>query len=95
MIDWEWTGKNPLAKVKLVEPRGRDRQPNDAEISALLGAAKASDHPHLYPIVQMALSTGARRGEITNLRWNEVDLASGRAVLLKTKNNERRTLVLV
>ena len=95
VTDWEWTGKNPCNKVKLVEPRGRDRHLNDDEIAALLDAARNSQHPHLYPIVLIALSTGARRGEITGLRWPEVDLSTGRVVLLKTKNNERRTLAIV
>jgi len=95
VTDWEWAGKNPCNKVKLVEPRGRDRHLDKSEVKALLAACRHGDHPHLYSIVQIALSTGARRGEITGLKWREVDLSTGRAVLLKTKNNERRTLPLV
>ncbi|MGF1628286.1 MAG: tyrosine recombinase XerC [Kiloniellaceae bacterium] len=35
---------------------------------------KLRDHPSLFPIVALALGTGARRGEIAALRWSDVDL---------------------
>ena len=44
------------------------------EIEAVLAAL--ADHP-LYPIVVLALSSGARRGEILGLTWGNVDLAAG------------------
>jgi hypothetical protein len=44
------------------------------EIEAVLMALK--DHP-LEPIAVLALSTGARRGEILALNWGKVDLDAG------------------
>jgi len=35
---------------------------------------KLRDHPSLFPIVALALGTGARRGEIAALRWSDLDL---------------------
>ena len=32
------------------------------------------DHPSLYPIVALAIGTGARRGEIAALLWSDIDL---------------------
>ena len=94
--EWEWMDSNPLRKVSsLEEPRGRVRFLSDAEKDRLLDAARNSPHSHLYAIVLIALTTGARKGEILGLHWKDVDLDSNRAVLHNTKNNERRTLTLV
>ena len=94
--EWEWMESNPLQKVKrLKEPQGRVRFLDDDERARFLSAVKASDHPHLYVVTLIALTTGARRGEILGLHWRDVDLATRRAVLHKTKNSERRSLTLV
>ena len=84
---------NPLRKVsKLKEPKGRVRYLNDEEREALLQAAKESGNKHLYLALVMALSTGARRKEIWDLSWRDVDLKRGFLSLLKTKNGEVRTV---
>ena len=94
--EWEWMDSNPIRKVaRLSEPQGRVRYLSDDERNRLLRAAKDSDHPHLYAIVLLALTSGARKGEILALHWKDVDLASAKAVLNDTKNKERRTLTLV
>ena len=94
--EWEWMESNPLRKVsRLSESAGRVRYLSDDERKRLLEAVKDGQHPHLYAIVLIALTSGARRGEILGLRWKDVDLVSKRAVLHDTKNKERRTLTLV
>ncbi len=45
-----------------------------------------------YTIIVLALSTGARYSEIMHLKWRDVDLDRGIAILENTKNNERRAL---
>ena len=95
MTDWEWCARSPCQKIALKEPRGRDRHLSDKEIAALLKMTEQSEHPYLHTIVLIALTTGARRGEITGLRWSEIDLAKGRAVLHRTKNDDKRSLALV
>jgi glutathione S-transferase len=62
------------------EPQGRDRYLSDPEREALLTACKEID-PTLYLIVMLALSTGARRGEIMGLEWSDVNWQKGFATL--------------
>ncbi len=94
--EWEWMESNPLRSVKrLKEPPGRVRYLDDEERDRLFAAVKASDHPYLNVITLIAMTTGARRGEIFGLRWRDIDLNARRAVLNKTKNSERRSLALV
>ena len=45
-------------------------------------------------IVIIAISTGARLGEITSLEWNNVDFEHQRIILEETKNGERRQIPL-
>ena len=94
--EWEWMTENPMRKIgRLQESTGRVRYLNDAERGKLLNAARDSEHPQLYAIVLLALTSGARKSEILELRWTDVDLVKGRAVLQETKNRDRRTLTLV
>ena len=94
MREWGWLDDNPMRKVsKLKEPRGRVRFLTEDERPRLLEACKAHS-PALYSIVVLALSTGARQGEILNLTWRDIDLARGMIILEETKNNERRAIPL-
>ena len=93
--EWEWIHENPMRKIsKLSEPRGRVRFLDDAERERLLEACKGSTNPQLYTLVVLALSTGARHGELINLRWSNVDLQRRVITLHDTKNKERRLLPL-
>jgi len=86
---------NPMRKVsQLTEPRGRVRFLSDAERDALLRECKAHSGT-LHLIVVIALSTGARHGEILNLRWPDVDMQRGMLTFQQTKNGERRSAPLV
>ena len=93
--EWGWAHENPVLKVtRLREPRGRVRFLSDDERTRLLEACKISESSCLYPVVVLALSTGARRMEILGLKWKDVDLSRRIITLHETKNGERRVLVL-
>lgn len=86
---------NPCNGIKkLAEPRGRIRSLDDAEREALLRECRAHDEA-LYTLVVLALSTGARQGELLGLRWADVDMKRGLLTFHQTKNGERRTVPLV
>ena len=67
---------------------------NKDERKALLVVTKELD-PTLHCIVVVALSTGARRGEIMGLEWSDVHWKEGFATLRNTKNGETRAMPLV
>jgi integrase len=96
MNEWEWIHENPMRKIsKLSEPRGRVRFLDDEERERLLEACKTSASPYLHTLVVLALSTGARQGELLNLRWSDVDWQRRVLTLHDTKNKDRRLLPLV
>jgi integrase len=93
--EFGWIQKNPVSRVsKLEESKGRERFLNDAERHALLEECKASSCEALLPIVQLALATGARKGEILSLQWSGIDLDRRTARFLDTKNGDSRTVPL-
>ncbi len=93
--EWEWLEVNPIRKIKkLQEPRGRVRFLDDTERENLLEACKQSENPHLYLITILALSTGARKSEILNLKWKDIELNRDLLTFHETKNGERRSMPL-
>ena len=96
----DWLSHNPMAKInKYTEPRGRVRYLSDTERASLLSACKESSNPILYPVVLLAITTGARKNEILSLKWEDIDLyletGNGRAILHETKNGEQRTIPII
>lgn len=64
---------NPIAGLKPpVKERARDRVLADRELSALLAAANAEAYPFGY-LFTLLILTGQRRGEVTGMRWSEID----------------------
>jgi integrase len=95
--EWGVNIPNPVALVKKpVSPQGRDRILEPQEISALLAELTPLGRrsPWMLPIVQMALETAMRRGELLALQWKHINLREQVAVLQTTKNGERRIVPL-
>jgi integrase len=72
----------------------RTRWLTDYERAQLLKACRASDCEKLYLhlLLLAALMTGARRGELLALRWEQIDFSARTATLARTKNGDARTL---
>ena len=90
---WHWMQSNPARDVlRNEEARGRSRWLTNHEREALLESCEKSTWEGLYPLVLLALATGARQGELIGLTWDKVDLKEGTAYLESTKSGECRTL---
>lgn len=88
--EWGYLNKDIAGKVKkMKEPPGRVRYLSKEEIARLLNACKL---PYLKTIVQIALNTGMRKGEILNLSWKQIDLENSFIHLENTKTGERRDI---
>ena len=73
--EWRLIDRNPVSDIaKKKEGRGRVRFLSDQERDTLLGVCAKSEWPQLHTLVILAITTGARRGELINLRWDQVDL---------------------
>ena len=81
---------NPCRRVhKLREDNQRKRYLSVDEEERLM-AALIGRRAHLVPVVQLAIHTGMRRGELLGLRWGNVDFARAVIHVTKTKTNRDR-----
>lgn len=88
-----WT--HPVRPIRSErEDNGRVRFLSADERARLLAAARISAWPKLYLLLLMALTTGARRGELLGLHHRDLDLAAGTASVATTKNGQPRVLPL-
>jgi integrase len=89
--EWCWIQRFPRIRM-LKEPKRRIRFLTRTEADRLLEELPA----HLRPVMQLALATGCRRGEILQMEWRRVDF-NRRVAWLDigtTKNTEGRGLPL-
>jgi integrase len=80
-------------RLFLTEPRERVRFLNDAELAAVMTAAK-SYAPWMYAAVITSLATGLRQGELLRLEWKDVDFDRSTVTVLISKNTKRRIVHL-
>jgi integrase len=70
----------------------RDRVLTEKERQDLISACKESRWDKLYLLLLMAMTTGARKGELMNLRWCDVVSIDTSGNLNDTKNGTKRSL---
>ncbi|MBI1396933.1 MAG: tyrosine-type recombinase/integrase [Betaproteobacteria bacterium] len=90
------TFENPCRKIeRQKESPGRVRFLAEDERARLFEAARSARWPRLYALVLLAVTTGARRSELTGLRWADIDFDRAEAHVHETKNDEPKVLPLV
>ncbi len=62
------------------------------EKQILVDECKKSINPDLFDIVSFALLTGARRGEIQNLKWQDINFENNIITFEDTKNGIDRAV---
>ena len=86
---------NPAKLISsLPENNERTRFLSEAERTRLFKACRASSWDKLYLIVLLAITTGARKGELTKLGWGDIDFDRRTAYVATTKNGQPKVLPL-
>lgn len=95
-IDWSipinrvWL--DDIRKPKI--PAARDRRLMGDEYERLMEAAHGSQSIHMSNIIEFAIQTGMRVGEIASLEWSNISLHQRIAHLPDTKNGSSRDVPL-
>ena len=74
-IEWGWPiGDNPLTLIRMPKNNpARERRLRTGEYDLLKICVQTSRSWYLWPIVDLAIETAMRRGEILNLNWEHID----------------------
>lgn len=72
----------------------RDVRLSDKEKTRLFEACAEARNPWLMPMVQIGFETGARRGSLLTLRWEDVDLKKRQIILRDVKNSRNPDQVI-
>lgn len=96
LIEWGWDiGPNPLALIRFPKSNPpRERRLKSGEYECLKLATYGSRSWYLWPIIEIAIETAMRRGEILGLLWENIDFERQRALLPLTKNGRSRWIPL-
>lgn len=97
---WEYRpqNSNPCRHVPKFKAKDRERFLSTDELSRL-GAAlveaehTATENPFAIAAIRLLIFTGARRGEILNLRWEDVDLENGFINLAVSKTGKKTIFI--
>jgi integrase len=106
-VRWDWITSNPAVVAKKPrQPRPQPNPPSPAQAAQIIEAAWSQDDDW-GALVWLTMTTGARRGELLALRWNDVDLAvgvleirrsyvwqAGRGIEKDTKTHQMRRIAL-
>ena len=89
-VKWGWLATNPAAAASPPQPKGRPNHaiPSAEDVARLVDAAH-DVNPALAVFLRLAAATGARRGELCGLRWNDVDLDDGSLAIRRSIANTR------
>lgn len=88
-VKWRYIKASPAKGLQTITmPPGRVRYLTPEERATLLARAR----PDLRLFIEVALQTGARRGELCGLRWCEIDMRTRTLAFPQTKNGERRNV---
>jgi integrase len=90
--EWEWLKDNPVSKLSFSvgDKNARDRWLSDEEEKHLVEAA--TNPSWFRSFLMVALHTGMRKGEILNLKWQEIDFKRKVVTVVKSKNDQKRTI---
>jgi integrase len=94
----EWgigIARNPVRDISVPEPgRARERRLETGELELLVRALGPRSARYMGPLIELAIETGMRRGELLSVRWSDFDPDKGLLKIQKTKNGRPRTVPL-
>lgn len=95
-IKWKATppGTNPASGIPVPPDVQRSRYLTEEEADRLISSIEMDENQVAAKAIMLLLMTGARRNEITQARWSDVDWARGTLFVSRSKNGSPRHIRL-
>ena len=93
-ISWGWSGENPASKITTFKERTRERFLQPEEFPRFFEALKAEPNETIRDFFLLSLLTGARRSNVQEMRWREINFHKATWTIPETKSGESVTLPL-
>jgi integrase len=90
-----WEGANPCASVRRFPEQSRDRFLSGDELRRFFEALEQEPNDTARDFFSVALLTGARRSNVLEMKWADLDLAAATWRIGRTKNGTPQTVALV
>lgn len=87
-IEWGWQGINPTNGIKKYREKSRDRFVQKQEMPFLLKALDEIENTNARDFLLMLFMTGVRKKNLTEMRWQEIDMLRAEWRIPMTKNGE-------
>jgi integrase len=94
-IEWGWKGENPAKGIKKFKESSRDRFIQTDEMPRFFKALEEEENQIVKNYIYISLYTGARKGNVFAMRWEDINFASKEWRMPKTKNGDALTVPLV
>lgn len=86
---------NPAAKIKRFREYARSRFLSGDELPAFWSALEQTQDNNIRDYIILSLLTGARKGNVLGMKWENIDFSQQEWHIPKTKNGDAQTIPLV
>lgn len=93
-IEWGWEGENPAQKIKKFREKSRERFLSAQELPRFFEAVKLEENEAARDFFLISLFTGARKTNVLQMRWDQLDLDRGAWTIPDTKNGDSQLIPL-
>lgn len=93
-IEWGWQGTNPSNGIKKYKEKSRDRFLMGSELPRFFEALEKEENHTARDFFKIALLTGARKTNVLQMRWKDIDFHHAVWNIPETKNGEPHKVAL-
>ncbi len=94
-IQWGYKGENPANNIKKFKEESRDRFIQPDELPRFFESLNQEENEIAKDYIYLSLYTGARKGDVLSMKWEQIDFVSKKWRIPLPKNQEPHTIPLI